>query len=234
MEEYFYSIREERFFYSFHQRLQEGINASKEAHICLTRKMYKMNRQQYMLDNIILSEETNHHQKRKTQPNRRSKSIMVNSNKDNTTFSDKRTSQVLMMSNSRPVSYQTKKPQLPLPAVVGSAEIYQEISQLMIINHEPTPEFGNTVKDYKVMEDTMRTLQLMVEGHNLNLQTYLAKQPDNIKSFNIVLDVVEYFHAIVPLCNTNNIQLIIQVLDTMTELAQVSTHLIILYRCLIT
>lgn len=102
-----------------------------------------------------------------------------------------------------------------------AARIYRDISKLMISNSESTSELGTSTKDYRVMEDTMRTIQLMVEGHNLSLQTYLAKQPDNIKSFNIVLDVVEYFHAIVPLCNPNNIQLIIQVLDTITELAQV-------------
>lgn len=107
------------------------------------------------------------------------------------------------------------------PLTTECNELYKEISQLMVTNSETTSEFGSTAKDFKVMQDTMRTLQLMVEGHNLHLQMYLAKQPDNIKSFNIVLDVVEYFHAIVPLCNEQNIELIIQVLDTITELAQV-------------
>jgi dTDP-D-glucose 4,6-dehydratase len=95
----------------------------------------------------------------------------------------------------------------------------------MVTNSESsinTIEFeGATVKDFKFVEDIMRTLQLMVEGHNLNLQAYLAKQPDNIKNFNIVLDVVEYFHAIAPLRNADTIELIIQVLDKITELAHV-------------
>lgn len=81
-------------------------------------------------------------------------------------------------------------------------------------------EFGTAAEDFEGMKDAMRAVQLMVEGHNMKLQTYLAKQPDNIKSFNIVQDVVEYLHAIVPLCNIQNIRLIIQVLDTITELAQ--------------
>lgn len=109
--------------------------------------------------------------------------------------------------------------------VKGNNDQYQSISQLFNVTtkNDSMPEFESTVKDYHVMQDTMRTLQLMVEGHNLSLQTYLAKQPDNIKSFDIVLDVVEYFHAIVPLCDAKNIELIIQVLDTVTELAQVRT-----------
>jgi hypothetical protein len=95
---------------------------------------------------------------------------------------------------------------------------YQTISTLMA--QSEMAEFGTATEDFEGMKDAMRAVQLMVEGHNMKLQTYLAKQPDNIKSFNIVQDVVEYLHAIVPLCNIQNIRLIIQVLDTITELAQ--------------
>ena len=98
-----------------------------------------------------------------------------------------------------------------------SAVLYQKISNLMASD---TAEFGTANADFEGMKNTMRAIQLMVEGHNMNLQTYLAKQPDNIKSFNIVQDVVGYLHAIVPLCNIQNVRLIIQVLDTITELAQ--------------
>lgn len=99
----------------------------------------------------------------------------------------------------------------------SSPMVYQKISNLMA---SETAEFGTTSEDFQGMKDTMRALQLMVEGHNINLQLYLARQPDNIKSFNIVQDVVEYLHTIVPICNIQNVRLIIQVLDTITELAQ--------------
>ncbi|KAL0145319.1 hypothetical protein V8B55DRAFT_1460552 [Mucor lusitanicus] len=221
LEEYFYSIREERFFYSFHQRLQSGINSSKDAQIYLTRRMYKMNRQQHMLDNVLQQQQQQDQQEKASYSTvtrrKKSKSIsLVKSNYATPIIASKRSS-YHMMARKRASSIWVHQQQ---PLTTECNDLYREISQLMVTNSETTSEFGSTTKDYKVMQDTMRTLQLMVEGHNLHLQMYLAKQPDNIKSFNIVLDVVEYFHAVVPLCNEQNIELIIQVLDTITELAQ--------------
>lgn len=216
MEEYFYSIREERFFYSFHQRLQSGINTSKDAHIYLTRRMYKMNRQQHMLENVLQQQQEKASTSTVTR-RKKSKSIsLMESSYVMPITASKRSSYHMMARNRASSIYVNQQ-----PLTKEYNELYKEISQLMVTNSETTSEFGSTVKDFRVMQDTMRTLQLMVEGHNLHLQMYLAKQPDNIKSFNIVLDVVEYFHAIVPLCSEQNIELIIQVLDTITELAQV-------------
>ncbi|KAI7903144.1 uncharacterized protein BX663DRAFT_507611 [Cokeromyces recurvatus] len=215
LEEYFYSIREERFFYSFHQRLQSGINSSKDSQIYLTRRMYKMDRQQqHMLDHVGQQQQ----ESVTSIAHKRSNSIGFVDTFSYNHIGTKRNSHHL---KTRKRASSTLKSQYQLQALSKETnEVYQEISHLMLTKIETVPELGSTMKDYKVMQDTMRTLQLMVEGHNLHLQTYLAKQPDNIKSFNIVLDVVEYFHAIVPLCNQRNIELIIQVLDTITELAQ--------------
>lgn len=163
---------------------------------------------------MLSHEQQQSNRKRKAQQQRRSRSLMIGSNSDiSASIVSKHSSQ---SSSSNSVNIEKAD-------IINedAARVYRDISKLMISNSESTSELGASIKDYKVMENTMRTIQLMVEGHNLSLQTYLAKQPDNIKSFNIVLDVVEYFHAIVPLCNQNNIQLIIQVLDTITELAQV-------------
>ncbi|KAJ9076642.1 hypothetical protein DSO57_1024190 [Entomophthora muscae] len=66
----------------------------------------------------------------------------------------------------------------------------------------------------------MRLIQLFVEGHNFNLQNYLRNQPDNIKSFDLIKDIVDYFRSIVSIAHTNIIELIIQTIDTITELAQ--------------
>ncbi|KAI9493708.1 hypothetical protein BDB00DRAFT_822221 [Zychaea mexicana] len=207
LEEYFYSIREERFFYSFHHRLQSGIASLKEAQLHLSRAAYKMNRQQSIM-NVDLSpapsmaKKENHRQKKK---NRSSLDV---------TRSHIRKRMLLNGSNSNTgasTGSRSKK------GDANSAMVYQKISNLMA---SETAEFGTASEDFKAMTDTMRAVQLMVEGHNINLQTYLARQPDNIKSFNIVQDVVEYLHAIVPICNIQNVRLIIQVLDTITELAQ--------------
>lgn len=175
-----------------------------------------------MLDNILVSQESS--KKRKVQQHRRSKSIMINVEDTSSGLSSRRNSQQIYMMAGNRFNSTHGLPSKPVAITEKSTKLYQEISQLTVSNSESTFEFGTTTKDFKVMEDTMRTLQLMVEGHNLHLQAYLAKQPDNIKSFNIVLDVVDYFHAIAPLCNADNIELIIQVLDTITELAQVKKN----------
>lgn len=199
LEEYFYSIREERFFYSFHQRLQRGIASLKEAQSHLLRATYKINRQQFIL-RVDMPDHRANKIARKQQQQQQKKHRSHASSID---YSPQR-KRLLGSNNSK-------------PAALPPAVIYQKISNLMA---SETAEFGTANEDFESMKDTMRALQLMVEGHNLNLQTYLAKQPDNIKSFNIVQDVVEYLHAIVPLCNIQNVRLIIQVLDTVTDLAQ--------------
>ncbi|KAF7730560.1 hypothetical protein EC973_001941 [Apophysomyces ossiformis] len=192
LEEYFYSIREERFFYSFHQRLQGGIASLKDAQSLLLRAAYKMNRQQCILSLDTLE-------------NPSIKALKKSSHRRHSSSMD------LTRTGPR------KRVKGQGQTSAESAMIYQKISNLMA---NETAEFGTANEDFEGMRDTMRAVQLMVEGHNMSLQTYLAKQPDNIKSFNIVQDVVEYLHAIVPLCNIQNIRLIIQVLDTITELAQ--------------
>ncbi|KAJ1566124.1 Inositol 1,4,5-trisphosphate receptor type 2 [Nowakowskiella sp. JEL0078] len=63
---------------------------------------------------------------------------------------------------------------------------------------------------YPESQDLMRLLQLLVEGHNLSLQNYVRHQPDNVKSFDLVKDVVEYLQAIIPIMCYTNLELITQ------------------------
>ncbi|KAI8977223.1 hypothetical protein BDF20DRAFT_988226 [Mycotypha africana] len=225
MEEYFYSIREESFFYSFHQRLQSGINSSKDSQIYLSRRLYKLNRQKHILENIMQQQQLQQLQQYHLgtdfdKDNEAAEFIDFGMENNNSTAVTRRRSSLLLI--RKKAASLIESPSFSQPQLITDdiSKLYQEISLLMVTNSESTSEFGSTVKDYKIMQDTMRVLQLMAEGHNLHLQRYLAKQPDNLKSFNIILDVVEYFHAIVPLCDEKNIRLIIQVLDTITELAQ--------------
>jgi hypothetical protein len=192
LEAYFYSIREERFFYSFHKRLLRGVNTCKDAQATLTRKTYKMNRQQCIVDQPLLYK-----------TGKRPASISSAVRKRTSSFS------MRLLQQRNPGWHSERN------------DVYRDISQCMI-SCEINSEYG--IADYPAMIDTMRALQLMVEGHNLQLQTYLAKQPDNIKSFNIVLDVIDYFHSVVPICHRQSISLIMQVLDTITELAQVRIY----------
>lgn len=55
----------------------------------------------------------------------------------------------------------------------------------------------------------------MVERHNRDLLIYLVKKLSNNKSSNKDLNVLSYIIA--PLCNDDDIELIIQVVDKLTE-----------------
>ncbi|ORX46527.1 hypothetical protein DM01DRAFT_321913 [Hesseltinella vesiculosa] len=210
LEEYFYSIREERFFYSFHRRLQTDISSLKEAQLHITRMASKLHRQQLLLD---VNQSTTHAlvpvKAQQLRAHKRANSMILPHVMDqqrsalsinmDAAFRSNRSTNRLVEAHKRPAASKASM----------SSFMSSEISDL-----------GASAEEFDTMKNAMRAVQLMVEGHNIRLQTYLAKQPDNIKSFNIVQDIVDYLHAIAPLCNIQNIRLIIQVLDTITELAQ--------------
>ncbi|KAJ3091045.1 hypothetical protein HK102_001865 [Quaeritorhiza haematococci] len=75
-------------------------------------------------------------------------------------------------------------------------------------------------RSFRLVRGVMRLIQLICEGHNFTLQEYMKYQPDNIKSFDLVRDVVNYLHAVVPIANEHNIPVIVQVFDTLIDLAQ--------------
>ncbi|KAI8801212.1 hypothetical protein BJ742DRAFT_877937 [Cladochytrium replicatum] len=74
--------------------------------------------------------------------------------------------------------------------------------------------------DYNLIKDVMRLIQLIVEGHNYEVQEYARHQADNVKSFDLVKVVVEYLHAIALVANGTNAPVIVQVFDTIIDLAQ--------------
>ncbi|KAI8071483.1 hypothetical protein BC940DRAFT_345102 [Gongronella butleri] len=237
LEEYFYSIREERFFYSFHRRLQTDIASLKEAQQHITRMAAKLHRQQMLL---MPSNQQNQqfHAIAANQPAKHS-TLHTQLHQQHQLHHLNRLAPLQRSSHSliMPLVYQ-QQPLDQLQAVNGSSRPLLDDTKRL--GHGNTPkqaakapkislaslmsseisDLGTSADEFDTMKNAMRAVQLMVEGHNIRLQTYLAKQPDNIKSFNIVQDVVDYLHAIAPLCNVQNIRLIIQVLDTITELAQ--------------
>ncbi|KAI8089424.1 uncharacterized protein BX664DRAFT_134002 [Halteromyces radiatus] len=232
LEEYFFSIREERFFYSFHRRLQSDISSLKEAQQHLLRAAIKLKRQQGLLyssnsDTLL----TKNQRLRQSRQQRRTSSLISGKSPYSLRHDESYSRRGTGSGNSSPYRINgypqqktTSRPTGTTTSTILRGDVsdltmnYQTISTLMA--QSDMAEFGAATEDFEGMKDAMRAVQLMVEGHNMKLQTYLAKQPDNIKSFNIVQDVVEYLHAIVPLCNIQNVRLIIQVLDTITELAQ--------------
>nr|KAJ3422770.1 hypothetical protein HK105_006449 [Polyrhizophydium stewartii] len=68
--------------------------------------------------------------------------------------------------------------------------------------------------------DLMRLLQLFAEGHNHALQSYIRLQPDNIKSFDIVNDIVSYLHAVASVLGVIDLKILLQIFDTLIELSQ--------------
>ncbi|KAJ3216217.1 hypothetical protein HDU67_009791 [Dinochytrium kinnereticum] len=83
---------------------------------------------------------------------------------------------------------------------------------------------GQSDGDFVVIRSVMRLLQLLVEGHNIRIQEYIRHQPDNIKTFDLVKDVVDYLHVIVPVASELVFPLIIQVFDTIIDFAQGCAH----------
>ncbi|KAI8801199.1 hypothetical protein BJ742DRAFT_838177 [Cladochytrium replicatum] len=94
--------------------------------------------------------------------------------------------------------------------------------RLLLSNHNVLDQKVNDImnSEYSRTNDVMRLIQLIVEGHNIGLQDYVRNQPDNLKSFNLVKDCVEYLQTVVPILNSENITLIIQVFDTLVDLSQ--------------
>ncbi|KAJ3127785.1 hypothetical protein HK098_005784 [Nowakowskiella sp. JEL0407] len=86
------------------------------------------------------------------------------------------------------------------------------------LGNKPNLTFNEV--EYSMAQDVMRLIQLLVEGHVFSLQNYVRNQPDNLKSFDLVKDVVEYLQAIVPIINEYNVALIVQVFDTLIDLSQ--------------
>ncbi|KAI8621777.1 hypothetical protein BC830DRAFT_1163501 [Chytriomyces sp. MP71] len=74
--------------------------------------------------------------------------------------------------------------------------------------------------EYSAIRSVMRLLQLLVEGHNFRIQEYMRVQPDNIKTFNLIKDVVEFLQAIVSFDTPQVVPVMIQVFDTLTDLSQ--------------
>ncbi|TPX76050.1 hypothetical protein CcCBS67573_g02688 [Chytriomyces confervae] len=83
---------------------------------------------------------------------------------------------------------------------------------------------GSEDGEYSAIRSVMRLLQLLVEGHNFRIQEYMRIQPDNIKTFNLIRDVVDFLHAAVAVHDAQVIPLMIQVFDTLIDLSQGSTQ----------
>ncbi|KAI9331724.1 hypothetical protein BDR26DRAFT_869940, partial [Obelidium mucronatum] len=96
----------------------------------------------------------------------------------------------------------------------------------MNANDSPSVAGSGGIEDgeYSAIRSVMRLLQLLVEGHNFRIQEYMRTQPDNIKTFNLIRQVVDFLHAIVSIESTQVVPVLIQVFDTLIDLSQGCTQ----------
>eukprot|EP00053_Salpingoeca_punica_P017480 m.168492 g.168492 ORF g.168492 m.168492 type:complete len:2590 (+) comp17217_c0_seq4:243-8012(+) len=82
------------------------------------------------------------------------------------------------------------------------------------------PPAGNDASDESNIELVLRVLQLLCEGHNSQMQNYLREQPDNMRSIDLVSMTVELLRTLVTDITDDNIELVIQTMETLVEFAQ--------------
>ncbi|KAJ3028703.1 UNVERIFIED_CONTAM: hypothetical protein HDU68_001052 [Siphonaria sp. JEL0065] len=102
------------------------------------------------------------------------------------------------------------------------------LSHIRAMNDNDSPSVAGSggIEDgeYSAIRSVMRLLQLLVEGHNFRIQEYMRTQPDNIKTFNLIRQVVDFLHAIVSIESAQIVPVLIQVFDTLIDLSQGCTQ----------
>lgn len=94
---------------------------------------------------------------------------------------------------------------------------------------------SNLPEDIAIMEIILRFLQLLCENHNSELQNYLRVQPANKTTYNLVCETLQFLDCICGSTtgglgllglwiNENNVHLINQALETLTEYCQGPCH----------
>lgn len=86
-------------------------------------------------------------------------------------------------------------------------------ADIATLEHEEFIETGN-------IQYVLRFLQLLCEGHNLELQDYLRAQPENAISVNLISETLQYVFSIEKYINESNVDIAIQAFDTLTEYVQ--------------
>jgi hypothetical protein len=94
---------------------------------------------------------------------------------------------------------------------------------------------NNLHEDIAIMEIILRFLQLLCENHNTDLQNYLRVQTNNKTSYNLVCETLQFLDCICGSTtgglgllglwiNENNVHLINQTLESLTEYCQGPCH----------
>lgn len=142
-----------------HSRLQAGISSLQEAQQLLLRAAQKQERQNFIVTaDSTTRTETPTSTTAPPLPVHRS----IRSHKGSTNTSHESFRRGSTTQNREPTGQRSFH-----GTAMESVASYQKLSALMA---NETAEFGTANEDFEVMKDIMRLLQLMVEGHNSNLQ----------------------------------------------------------------
>jgi hypothetical protein len=71
-----------------------------------------------------------------------------------------------------------------------------------------------------LVEDLLRLLQLLCEGHHFEFQNYVRHQHDNFNSYNMCITVMELLHTMLLVLDDTTVPVALQALNTLTELCQ--------------
>jgi hypothetical protein len=66
----------------------------------------------------------------------------------------------------------------------------------------------------------LRFMQLLCEGHNLELQDYLRRQPESIRSVDMISATAAYIDALTPNVNPFNVRIATLAMDAIAEFVQ--------------
>jgi hypothetical protein len=117
----------------------------------------------------------------------------------------------------------------------GAAGLNQNNLNTNQFSLENSATQSNLPEEIAIMEIILRFLQLLCENHNPDLQNYLRVQPNNKTSYNLVCETLQFLDCICGSTtgglgllglwiNENNVHLINQALESLTEYCQGPCH----------
>lgn len=75
-------------------------------------------------------------------------------------------------------------------------------------------------RDMRAMEELLRLLQLLCEGHNRTLQDCLRQQLDSMQSYDLITETASYLEALERNIDAGSVETAMQTFDTLTEYCQ--------------
>eukprot|EP00004_Rigifila_ramosa_P007532 TRINITY_DN1851_c0_g1_i3.p1 TRINITY_DN1851_c0_g1~~TRINITY_DN1851_c0_g1_i3.p1 ORF type:complete len:2531 (+),score=660.03 TRINITY_DN1851_c0_g1_i3:1073-7594(+) len=101
-----------------------------------------------------------------------------------------------------------------------SMDVMSTLSTDTIVSEVEDPTGNQAEEQFLLIKDIVRVLQLLCEGHNSEMQNYLREQADNVQSFNLVSETVEYLLQLERYIGPPTISLCSQLFAAVTEFCQ--------------